>query len=217
MGQISVGILGGFSGKVGTVVGSNWRGLDTMRAKPKFKKNRKFSDNQLMQQSRFSVMTAFLAPIRFFLELGYRNFSTGQTGYNAALSFNMQQAITGEYPNFKVDYPQILLCDGMLTGAINATAANNGSGSLIFDWVDNSKPLEPSGPNATDDLMVITYCPATQEFNYSIGDAVRADGTYSMLCPSSFVSTPLHSWIAFKSKITKKVSKTFYLGESVLN
>jgi hypothetical protein len=35
MGTFNKGILGGFSGKVGTVVGFNWRGLDVMRSLPK--------------------------------------------------------------------------------------------------------------------------------------------------------------------------------------
>ena len=33
MGKISQGILGGFSGKVGTVIGGNWKGIDYMRSK----------------------------------------------------------------------------------------------------------------------------------------------------------------------------------------
>ena len=35
MGTIKKGILGGFSGIVGTVVGANWRGMDIMRSRPK--------------------------------------------------------------------------------------------------------------------------------------------------------------------------------------
>ncbi len=33
MGTISKGILGGFSGKVGTVVGGSWKGIDYMRSR----------------------------------------------------------------------------------------------------------------------------------------------------------------------------------------
>ena len=35
MGKIKTGILGGFQGKVGTVIGSTWRGESIMRALPK--------------------------------------------------------------------------------------------------------------------------------------------------------------------------------------
>jgi hypothetical protein len=34
MGKISKGILGGFSGKIGNVVGATWKGIDYMRIMP---------------------------------------------------------------------------------------------------------------------------------------------------------------------------------------
>lgn len=39
MGTIKKGILGGFSGKVGTVVGSSWKGIAYMRSLPQNMKN----------------------------------------------------------------------------------------------------------------------------------------------------------------------------------
>ena len=40
MAEIKKGILGGFSGKVGTVVGVNWRGRDIIKKKKKKSKRR---------------------------------------------------------------------------------------------------------------------------------------------------------------------------------
>ncbi|MDD2265168.1 MAG: DUF6266 family protein, partial [Bacteroidales bacterium] len=34
MGTIKQGILGGFSGKVGNIVGASWRGIDYIRSMP---------------------------------------------------------------------------------------------------------------------------------------------------------------------------------------
>ena len=34
MGVIKQGILGGFQNKVGAVIGSNWKGIATMRSRP---------------------------------------------------------------------------------------------------------------------------------------------------------------------------------------
>ena len=34
MGTIKRGILGGFKNKVGSVIGSSWKGIDTMRSMP---------------------------------------------------------------------------------------------------------------------------------------------------------------------------------------
>ena len=52
MGKIKQGILGGFSGKVGTVVGSYWNGIFYMKGLPQsYKKGR--SSSQKMQQGYF--------------------------------------------------------------------------------------------------------------------------------------------------------------------
>jgi len=52
MGKIRQGILGGFRGKVGTVVGSYWNGIFYMKALPlSTKKSR--SGSQTMQQGYF--------------------------------------------------------------------------------------------------------------------------------------------------------------------
>ena len=50
MGTISKGILGGFSGTVGTVIGGSWKGIDYMRSQPS-KRSGNFSQAQLEQQA----------------------------------------------------------------------------------------------------------------------------------------------------------------------
>ena len=52
MGKIKQGILGGFKGKVGTVIGSSWNGIAYMRGLPQSTKDRK-SAAQLVQRDFF--------------------------------------------------------------------------------------------------------------------------------------------------------------------
>ena len=54
MATFEKGILGGFSGKVGTVIGGNWKGIDYMRSKSS---KRSFipSQKQLEQQLKFAL------------------------------------------------------------------------------------------------------------------------------------------------------------------
>ena len=56
MGKIKQGILGGFSGKVGTVVGSYWNGIFYMKALPQSKRKGGKSDNKKMQQGYFKEL-----------------------------------------------------------------------------------------------------------------------------------------------------------------
>ena len=56
MGKIKQGILGGFRGKVGTVVGSYWNGIFYMKGLPQSKRKGGKSGNQKMQQGYFKEL-----------------------------------------------------------------------------------------------------------------------------------------------------------------
>ena len=59
MARITKGILGGFSGKVGLVVGASWRGQDIIRSTPK-PSSKPPSEKQLLQQLKFRLVIDFL-------------------------------------------------------------------------------------------------------------------------------------------------------------
>jgi len=56
MGKIKQGILGGFRGKVGTVVGSYWNGIFYMKALPHSSRKGGKSGKQKMQQGYFKEL-----------------------------------------------------------------------------------------------------------------------------------------------------------------
>lgn len=62
MAEIELGILGGVRGKVGTVVGSTWRGKNVIRSKPR-KSRRQASDKQVDQRRKFKIVANFLSPL----------------------------------------------------------------------------------------------------------------------------------------------------------
>jgi hypothetical protein len=85
MGTITKGILGGFNGKVGTVVGSKWKNKLVMRSAPGPRKG-KPSKAQTEQQVKFSVMIKFLQPLTPLLELTYKKVAVGITSLNSTIS-----------------------------------------------------------------------------------------------------------------------------------
>ena len=59
MGKINKGILGGFNGKVGTVVGGSWKGISYMRSLAQsITKSR--SGSQVKQRTKFALALRFL-------------------------------------------------------------------------------------------------------------------------------------------------------------
>ncbi len=72
MGTIKQGILGGFSGKVGTVVGGSWKGISYMRGRAQSVKNPR-TEAQMEQRSKFALTLSFLKPITSYLRVGGKN------------------------------------------------------------------------------------------------------------------------------------------------
>ena len=62
MGKIKQGILGGFKGKVGTVIGSSWNGIAYMRGIPQSQKDPKTSA-QLTQRSLFKEVQSLVSQL----------------------------------------------------------------------------------------------------------------------------------------------------------
>jgi hypothetical protein len=74
MGTIQKGILGGFSGKVGTVIGGTWKGIDFMRSKAN-KRTFVPSQKQLEQQLKFTLLMRFVQPLSALLEVSFNEFA----------------------------------------------------------------------------------------------------------------------------------------------
>jgi hypothetical protein len=108
----SKGILGEFSGTVGAIIGSSWRGKPVIRSKPVRKQNGS-SIYQQQQRARFALMTKFLRPLTDLLNETYQHSAVGMTSFNKAFSKN-SHAITGEYPELRIDYSWVNLSEGRL-------------------------------------------------------------------------------------------------------
>lgn len=89
MGIIKQGILGAFSGKVGAVVGSSWKGIAVMKARPASVANPKTA-GQVIQRNKMSNAVAFAQPIlgEILKPLNDR-FASRMSGYNLFIQRNI--------------------------------------------------------------------------------------------------------------------------------
>jgi hypothetical protein len=208
MGTIKQGILGGFSGKVGNVVGASWKGIDYMRIMPSSVANPQ-TDAQLAQRQKFSVTMGFLKPLSEFLKTGFKSYAVKMTGINAAMSYNIKNALTGTYPNIAIDYPNALVSRGNLAGVLNQVASSTVAGTVKFDWEDNSGEI---GASALDKTLLVVYNP-TQNQAVTVSElAERADGTQTITVPDSFSGDLVQCYIAFISIDGKVVSNSAFAG-----
>ena len=205
------GILGGFAGKVGTVVGSIWKGISTMRAYVATISNPN-TMAQLEQRAKFALVMAFLKPLTSFLRVGYKNLAIGQTTFNAAFSENYKH-ITGAYPAIEMDYTTVILSKGNLAGALNPVAASTTPGEVEFTWEDNSWE---TGAALTDEVVLVVYNPARQAAVSVIGGATRATGSFQATMPDSFAGDEVQCYIAFKNAKGDKISNSQFVAAKIV-
>ncbi|MGN6196172.1 MAG: DUF6266 family protein [Ginsengibacter sp.] len=208
MGTINKGILGGFSGKVGSVVGGSWKGIDYMRSKGN-NRNSNPSEKQLAQQLKFALVMHFVQPMAGLLNVSFRNFAIMMTGINNAFAYTIKNSITGVYPSFAIDYSLALVSRGDLPNAL-APAVISGAGStLTFSWTDNSGV---GIAKATDKAIFVAYCPQLRQAIYTTAGANRSDMTGDLnLLP--FAGLAVQTWIGFITDNGRNVATSIFTGE----
>ncbi len=113
MGKIKQGILGGFNGKVGTVVGSSWKGITYMRGQAQHVKNPRTA-GQVYQRNAMKAIALALRPIAPTLGITFAKSAGKMSGYNKAVSVNYHAAVVNQDGTPVVDYSKLILSKGNL-------------------------------------------------------------------------------------------------------
>ena len=212
MGKIRKGILGGFSGKVGTVVGASWKGIAYMRSLPQKVRNPR-TVGQRSQRSKFSLALALLQPMTAFLRVGWKLYTHRQSAINAAMSYTLANAITGTYPNYEIDASKVLVSRGALTPA-EVTAEHESGGTnesfITFKWADNSGT---GSAKATDKALIAAVARGASEMVITeIAQTPRTIEECSISIPEQWQGNEYDVYFGWISEDGKEVSNSVYLG-----
>lgn len=214
MGKYKKGILGAFSGKIGTVIGSSWNGIEYMRSLPRAS-TKAPTDLQLIQRAKFGLVTGFLKPISSLVNLGYKSQASGMTGFNVATSDMVASAISGIYPALEIDYTKVIFSKGVLTGVYDVVTTSPAPAQVKINWADNSG----SGTGAaTDVAVVLIYNPAKSAFVYNLNNgAERSEAEEIITLPAEFSGDSVQVWLAFMTPNRKTFSTSIHAGEIVVS
>ena len=207
MGTIKNGILGGFSGKVGTVIGGTWKGISYMRSIAPSVSNPR-TPAQVEHRAKFTAIVQFLKPLTAFLRIGFKSLAIKKSGFNAAMALNFKNVIIGTYPAFDIDYSKVSVSQGNLSGALNPTTVSATAGAVQFTWEDNSWETDAS---ATDQAVLVVYNPARQAAVSVVGGITRAVGAQTITLPDSFAGDEVQCYIAFINVSQSVISNSQYV------
>lgn len=212
MARFIKGITGSYKGRVGSIVGSSWRGIDYIRSLPK-KSSKAASEDQLAQRMKFGMTTSFLKSIKDVLMLGFSdNKQKTKTGYNVAFQQFINTAFQGAYPNFTIDYAVVKIASGSLASLIGLETIESAPKVLTLTW-------DPIGNrfNAFDDdqILVILYDRVDNLF-FAYEGATRVDATMDITLPDSYTGKTIVGWSFNIHRDGLTTSSSQYLGEFIL-
>ncbi|MBO9203266.1 hypothetical protein J7I42_23450 [Niastella sp. MAH-29] len=200
------GILDAFSGTIGRVVGTSWRGLAVMRSKAHSRRNAN-TPKQEEQKAKFKVASSFVQSMHDLLVLGFRDQAVRMTGANYALSLIIKEALDGANPDFKIAYDRVKISKGLLFNVEGLAVASTKPGAIQFTWTgsDSNTKEKP-----TDVAILVAHCP---DLNRTVFKSIGSrDSLSGELAVPKFAGKVAHTWITFVSANGKFIANSEYIG-----
>jgi len=208
MGKYKKGILGYFRGKVGTVVGSIWKGINYMKSLPDVS-NSEPTPAQLNARLKFAMVIDFLSHIKGLINIGYQRFNKGITPMNAATSYHLKSAVLGNAPMVQMNYPKVIISVGDLEDLIDLGVTSSTDGELVFAWEANVA-MEYGKP--TDLVTFMVYCETLFKYVQVLKVVPRSALTYTLSVPAEFVGNVVQCYAMVTSVDGKECSTSQHKG-----
>ena len=197
MGIINQGILGGFSGKVGPIVGFRWKSNYYIRARAAKVSNPR-TPKQQEQRGKFATAFSFLKAIKPFIRIGYKELTQDKSAFNSAMSYTLKRAVTGSGKEIKIDFDRALVSMGTLMPVFEGTATQNGNNA-----------------EDTDIAMLLVYNKDEETAVYDTEAPLRSARHAELQLPSDWQDDELIAYLSFRSADGSCVANSIRLTVTV--
>jgi len=193
MGIIKQGIMGGFSKKVGPVVGSSWKGIAVMKAKPLSVANPNTAGQQA-QRGKFSMAVAAAQALLAGLITTFWNpFAEKMSGFN----FWIKRNIDAFDATGLVTPANINLGTSTKHPAVGlAIVANDAADDVDYTWTDNSGE---EGAAAGDLAVLVAYNENDDKWFYSETAVLRSATAATLSSVTQTAGDTVYGFLAFQN------------------
>ena len=208
MAKISLGILDGFIGKVGTVVGSFWKGKPVMRGYKRFVHNAKTSAQRAVR-NRFATLVSLASVFKEAIAIGFRREARSHvvTEGNVFVTNNWGSSQASAGGTVTVNYPQVVIARGGLDSVTFGTPHFDNP----FEVTVAFTPINEHA-NASDLVYLFLYSPDINQGLLST-PVQRSAGSISVTVPNNWNGLKVHVWgFTQGANDPTKVSNSSYVG-----
>ncbi len=206
MGKLINGIYGPIHGKVGSVVGSSWKGEYYIKSRPR-KRGKKRGAVEKNNQDNFASLHYWLQPVIAFLRAGFKGYTPKVEGFNAAKSYALRHAFVGDAGNKSLDPALVQVSYGYLPLPSHCSVEKSGDHHLQFAWDTGLT----DGANGYDQAMLLAYDSKNRAQNMKLTGQFRSTGTDTLHLPQ-ITGFTYQVYIAFTAHDRSRQSHSVYLG-----
>ena len=188
MAIIEQGILGGFRGKCGDVIGYFRNGVACVRAMPAHYRDRR-SAAQLKNRNRFTMVMKLMSVVRPVISLGFKRFASAMTEMNVATRENYYSVVKEGVAGMEYDFSGLVLCRGRVEGLSNLMLGVSGN-SLNLVW--NGNDVLGGGE---DEVSVVLLNEDRMELKFFREVALRRNGMVTVAVPQGWNGEGVHCYV----------------------
>lgn len=130
------------------------------------------------------------------------------SAFNAAMAYNLKDAIKSIYHWYTIDYEKALVSPGSLPRALNPHAMPGVARPIDFTWDDNSFDTNTS---VDDKVVLVLYNPLRNQA-ITLSDGTRDSGMDSITLPDLFSGESVECYIFFTDDNESVVSDSKWVG-----
>lgn len=158
---------------------------------------------QKNQRGKFGFV---MKEINCFRSVFTRNFG-GQYGINKVVAIAMKTAVTGDFPDFKLDYTKLEVSSGSLYNTSGAKLVRINENVLQLSW--NTDSIINGSPN---DKVNLVFLNARNKFVIECYEcASRSAGKIEIEIPANWDISDIHTWLYYSSADGKIISTSQYI------
>lgn len=212
MAKINTGVLGGFSGRLGPVVG-RIRGKQPYMALYQRNVAQPNTEAQQAWKWRFKQIVGLSTSCLASIQRGFKSLEIqNRTAPNVFMMKNITDVFTGTWPTLTIAYSKLVFSAGKLDLPFNP-AATASETAITFTWTDNSGV---GNANATDKACVLIYN-KSQHTAMALNDvATRTAATYSYTFPTAWAGDEVELYFFMSNAAGDTNSPSVYLGNITL-
>lgn len=208
MARIKKSAIGELSGKAGELVFKTGKYGNYVSSLPVRRKDKPSAVQQL-QRNKMTVVMEFMKSFQWAFKDYYFPFQQNKSGFHAAKSYYLQEALQFENEAYQINFSKALLTYGDLRMIEHLELTPDTTAhTLSLQWANNS---QQAMAYADDALLLLVYAPETGQRFQFLNLARRADETAVCVFNTHSI-TDYHLWVSFVQPEQKRASPSVYAG-----